>query len=258
MRMYFKYMSMHLRTAMEYRESLLLACIGQMLMLFSYYVSIWFLFESFNSVGGFNFYEILLCSSTVNLGYSLNSMFGRGFDLFPSSVKSGKFDTMLIRPRGLFMQIICSELRLNQLFNIVESAVIFAYAVGQISVEWHPYRIFVLCSMTAGTAVIFFGVFVAGAALSFVTIDGLEVINILTHGGQEMAQYPMGIYRKEFLYFFTLIVPLACVNYYPFLYVIGRSDNALYGLLPLVSVIFTLICTALWKMGLRKYSSTGS
>lgn len=258
MRMYLKYMSMHLRTALEYRESLLLACVGQMLMLLSFYVSIWFLFERFNSVGGFSFHEILLCSSAINLGYSLNNMLGRGFDAFPRNVKSGKFDTMLIRPRGLFMQIVCSELRLNQLFNIAESAVIFVYAIGKLPVAWHPYRIFVLFCMTAGTAVIFFGVFIAGAALSFITIDGLEVINILTNGGREMAQYPMGIYRKEFLYFFTYIVPLACVNYYPFLYVIGRTDNALYGLLPFTSVIFMLACTALWKMGLKKYSSTGS
>jgi ABC-2 type transport system permease protein len=66
--------------------------------------------------------------------------------------------------------------------------------------------------MIIGVISIFVGLFIMGAAFCFVTIQGLELRNIFTDGGREMAPYPMGIYKKSFLYFFTVIIPFSYVN----------------------------------------------
>nr|MDD6336463.1 ABC-2 family transporter protein [bacterium] len=90
------------------------------------------------------------------------------------------------------------------------------------------------------------------------TTEGLEVFNILTDGGREFGQYPLSIYGKGVLKFFTFIVPLALVQYYPFLYLIGQSTNPVYPLLPLAGAVFILPCYGIWRIGLRHYRSTGS
>lgn len=56
----------------------------------------------------------------------------------------------------------------------------------------------------------------------------------------------------------TYIVPIAFVNYFPLLYVIGKVNNKLYEFSPVVSVLFVIPCYIIWRMGVKKYKSTGS
>ncbi len=83
-------------------------------------------------------------------------------------------------------------------------------------------------------------------------------MNIFTDGGREYGKYPMSIYGDAVLKFFTYVIPLACVQYYPFMYLIGRTKNPLYALTPLVSFIFLIPCIIFWKIGVKHYKSTGS
>ena len=49
-------------------------------------------------------------------------------------------------------------------------------------------------------------------------------MNSVTYGGVETAQFPLAIYRPWFRRFFTFVVPLACVSYYPTLGLLERAD----------------------------------
>ena len=44
----------------------------------------------------------------------------------------------------------------------------------------------------------------------------------------------------------------------PFLYLIGRTDNVLYLLLPVLAGLFLIPCLILWHFGIRHYRSVGS
>ena len=59
-------------------------------------------------------------------------------------------------------------------------------------------------------------------ALSFWTTESLEVMNLLTYGGVQAAQFPLGIYEKWFQNFLIFVVPIACVAYFPVLSILGR------------------------------------
>lgn len=56
----------------------------------------------------------------------------------------------------------------------------------------------------------------------------------------------------------TWILPLACVQYYPLLYLLGKNDRLLYAFTPLAGFVFFVPCWLFWKFGLRHYRSTGS
>ncbi len=84
------------------------------------------------------------------------------------------------------------------------------------------------------------------------------MMNIFTDGARDLTQYPLDIYKEWVKKFFTFVIPLALVNYYPLLYIIGRSTNKLYIISPLLSILFVIPCYMVWKIGLKKYRSIGS
>ena len=99
--------------------------------------------------------------------------------------------------------------------------------------------------------------------LSIWTVESLEVMNTMTYGGLQTAQYPLSIYSGGFRRFFTFVVPLGCAAYFPVVAVLGRDDplgSALwfqYGS-PLAGVLFLLATLGVWRIGVRSYTSTGS
>lgn len=64
-KLYLKYFSIHLRSAMQYKASFLMTSFGQFLTSFSAFISIILLMDRFHSVGGFNVREVLVCYSTI-------------------------------------------------------------------------------------------------------------------------------------------------------------------------------------------------
>jgi ABC-2 type transport system permease protein len=105
---------------------------------------------------------------------------------------------------------------------------------------------------------IFLSIFIFAAAYCFFTVKGLEVRNILTNGCEHLAQYPIGIFKKGFFIFFTFVIPFGFVNYYPLLYLLGRETNPIYIICPLVTLLFLIPCLLVFKLGTKKYASTGS
>ena len=114
--------------------------------------------------------------------------------------------------------------------------------------------------MVLSATLIFSGIFILGAAMCFFTVEGLEVINILTNGGMELSKYPLTIYNKWFRNFFTFVIPFASFNYLPLLFLLDRTEGLglAYGLMPLLSVPFFAICVYLWHKAVKRYSSVGS
>lgn len=98
------------------------------------------------------------------------------------------------------------------------------------------------------------------ATLCFWTVESLELANVLTDGSREMAQYPLNIYEKGIIRFFTFIIPFGYVSYLPLLSILGKTSGNewLYMLMPLNGCLFLLPCLAVWQMGVRHYRSTGS
>jgi ABC-2 type transport system permease protein len=105
---------------------------------------------------------------------------------------------------------------------------------------------------------VFFGLFLVYAAFSFFTVEGLEFMNIFTDGGREFGRYPYSIYGQGVLKFLTYVIPLALVQYYPLMYLLGREESMLYAFIPLLSIFFLLPCYGFFRIGLQKYKSTGS
>ncbi len=257
MRLYFKFFAIHVKTEMAYRTSFFLSVLGRLLLLVNVLLGLIFLMDRFEAIGGYELPEILLGFAVILAGFSLAEGLARGFDRFSKILREAAFDRIMVRPQGLIFQVICQDLRLESLVNVLYALVVLGYAVAKSDIAWSPVKVLVLLLMVFCAAMLFFGTFMICAALCFVTLEGLEVMNIFTDGVREYSKYPFHIYGKGVLMLLTFVVPMALVQYWPLQYLLGRGPGW-YGILPLVSLLFLFPCYALWRAGVRRYCSTGS
>lgn len=258
MKLYVKYFSMHLKSQMQYKTSFFFGALGQFLVSFATFLSISFLFARFDSVGGFTYEEVLICFAIILIAFSMAELFGRGFDRFPVILGNGGFDRALVRPRNIIFQVLASQIDFSRLGRFIQAALILIYALPRSGIFWTWDKIITLILMITCGAILFFGLFIIYAAFSFFTIEGLEFMNILTDGAREHGRLPFSVYGDNILKFLTYIVPLALIQYYPLLYIIGREENIIYALMPIISLVFLLPCYLFFSYGIKKYKSTGS
>ncbi len=256
-KLYFRFLAVHLKSAMAYKGSFLLTCLGTMLGTVNVFLGVVFLLDRFGAVGGYTLPQLSLCYAVILLATSLAECFGRGFDVFHRLLSDARFDRILVRPRPLVFQVLCQEMRPQMLSRVLQGIVMLIWSVRSGSVAWTPGKAVVLALMVLCGAAVFFGMFLVNACICFFTLEHVEVLNIFTDGPREYGKYPFGIYGKGVLWVLTVLVPLALVQHWPLQYLLDRGPGW-YGLLPLVSLLFLLPCGALWRFGVSRYRSTGS
>lgn len=260
MKLYFKYILILFKSQMQYRTSFWLLTLGQFFVPFSVLAGLYFLFERFGQIKGWDFFEVALCFSIIHMAFAISECFSRGFDAFSTLVVNGDFDRVLVRPRSTVIQVLGSKFEFTRFGRLLQSIIVLVWAVSNIPTDWTILKIITLALMVTSGVFIFTGIFMLAATLCFWTIQGLEVANIFTDGGREMSQYPLDVYRKWVTRFFTFIIPFGCVNYLPLLFILDRTHGHdwLYILSPLAGFLFIIPCLLVWHYGVRHYRSTGS
>lgn len=258
LRLYMHYISINVRSMMQYKASFFMTVTGQFLTSFSVFLGIFFMFQRFSRVKDFTYSEVLLCFAIMLLEFSLAEMYARGFDAFSGMVRNAEFDRILVRPRSEVLQVLGSKFELTRIGRMLQAIVMFIYGVANSNITWTPTKILTVLFMLIGGTALFTGIFLIYAALCFFTLEGLEFMNILTDGAREYGKYPVSVYGKRMLQFTTFIVPYALVQYYPLLYLLDRRTSIGYVFLPLLAILFLLPCYLLWRFGVRHYKSSGS
>ena len=251
-------MELALKKCLEYKLSFILSFISQIGIFFSYYFMTIALFQKFDNIKGFNVYEVLLCFSIINFGFAFNEVFFRGVDKFENLIIDGSLDRLLLRPKNILFQVMCNEIDFIKLARILQSLIVFLIAISNLNIEFNLINTLLIIIMFISSIILFFAIFLLMASYCFITIHGLEVKNVLTDGGKNMAQYPIGIFKKGFIFIFSFIIPYASVNYYPLLYLLGKSNNILYIFSPILVIIYLIPCIIAFNIGLKHYTSTGS
>lgn len=255
--LYAHYFKIQFRSAMQYKTSFLLTCLGQFLVSFNVFLGVYFMFQRFHGVKGYTYSEVLLCFAITLMEFSLAEMVARGFDTFPSMISNGVFDRIMVRPRNEIFQVLGQRIEFTRIGRMLQAIVMFAYGIGNSGVEWTLSKILTVIFMLLGGAAVFSGIFLIYAAICFFTLEGLEFMNIFTDGAREYGKYPVNIYGNKVLLLCTFVVPYALIQYYPLLFLLDRGVWW-YAFLPAGGFLFLLPCYLLWRFGLAHYKSAGS
>lgn len=263
MQLYLRYISVSFQAQMQYKISFLLQLIGQFGGTAIEFFAIWTLFNRFNQLGTWTLAEVALFYGTVNTAFACADAISRGFDLFGKMIREGGFDRLLLRPRSTVLQLLGTEFTLKRMGRLLQGLAVLGWSLSTLQIPLSLFTVWLLFTAWLGSIALFIGIVIVQATLTFWTIESLEIMNILTYGGVETAQYPFSIYRKWFQRFFTFLIPLACVSYFPLLAVLNKTAEFSVPLWvcyvsPIAGFIFLGVSLKLWKIGERYYCSTGS
>ena len=258
MKIYWNLFLMNLKSQMQYRMSFFMTVLGQFLTAFASFFSLAFIFERIDAVDGFTYGQVFLCFAVVVSAFSVGELFGGGLAAFSRILGDGSFDRALVRPRPVLLQILVPNFDFTRLGLLVQAAVVLCWAVPASGVAWTVPKALALVLMIVCGAVVFFAMFLLKAACTFFTTESVQFLDIFTYGARQFGRYPFSVYGKQVLWVLTFVVPLAFVQYYPLLYLVGRSSAAWLMLLPLAAALVLVPCLLLFRFGVKRYKSTGS
>jgi ABC-2 type transport system permease protein len=221
-------------------------------------------FGPFPTLLGWRVGEVALLFAITSLAFGLAELFGGGIDAFSDTIRRGDFDRVLLRPANVLLQVATSEFRLRRLGRLTQGMLAFGLALVLLhGLRWTPAKLALMpLALVSGTT-IFIAVLLLGAVVCFWTVETTELTNTFTYGGREMMSYPLTIYDRSLQRLFVFVVPLAFGTFLPTCYLLDRPlpfglPVALAFAGPLVAATFALGATALWRVGVRHYQSTGS
>ncbi|HEX2591699.1 MAG TPA: ABC-2 family transporter protein, partial [Rhizomicrobium sp.] len=247
-----------------YPTAFLLRWVTQFLVTFVEFGGLYALFARFHHIRGWTFPEIALFYGVISTSFAIADMSSRGFEMFgPQFVKTGDFDRVLLRPRTATVQLMAFDFGFTSLGRVAQGLVALGVAIALLPIAWDIAHVALLLWAILGGLMLFWGILVLQATLSFWTVESLEIVNTITYGGVEAGQYPLDIYAGWFRRFLIFIVPIGCVTYFPVATILGHADAAgvpawTGAVTPLAGLAFLTLAFAAWSRGVRHYTSTGS
>ncbi len=260
LRLFFKFISISLRSQMQYKASFFILTATHFFSIFTEIIGVWVLFDRFKMVKGWTFHELLIIYGIVHVGFAIAEAFARNFEKFSPIVKNGEFDRILLRPLNTIFQVAMYEIQIFRIGRLLQGLIVLIFGYIKLKLSLFSLATLVIFISILGVIALFYGLFILQATFVFWTTETLELANITTYGGREIGQYPMNIYHQNFRLFFTLIIPIACVAYYPIANLLHQATLPLgiAILLPLTGFIFLYFAQLFWKIGIRHYHSTGN
>jgi ABC-2 type transport system permease protein len=262
---YRRLLGVQVRSQMAYRAAFLSELLAAGVVTLLEFASIALVFGRFEQLGGWSLGEVAFLYGLVEGSFGLMDLLFSGFDPqgFGLAVRRGTLDQLFLRPVPIGVQVMGSQLQLRRLGKVALGAAIFAGALRLVEVQWTAGKLAYLPLVVLGMVAFFGGLFVAGATLTFWTVESIEAVNILTYGGSYMVAFPMTIYQDWLRSFFTFVLPAIFLNYYPALYFLDKPDPFGFPsfapfLAPAAGAAVLLASLAFWRFGLRHYQSTGT
>jgi ABC-2 type transport system permease protein len=260
LKLYYRLIKASFKSQMQYKASFIMISLASFISIFMDFIGVWVLFSRFKTVKGWTFDEVLLLYGIIHIGFSIAEAFARSFDKFSLILRRGDFDRILLRPLGSLFQVAASEVQVTKMSRTFQGLIILIIGYIRLNLSFFSIDTLMVLFSIIGTISLFYGIFIIQASLVFWTKESLEVMNIATYGAREVGQYPMSIYNTVFRIFFTVVLPLACVGYFPVASFLHHDNISLkFGLFsPIIGFVFLLISYKFWKKGVKHYCTFGN
>ena len=262
-KIYGTYIKMFLRSRAEYRMSFFMSLFAQWYCTLIGFAGIWVMAQSFGTIGGWNFNEMVVL---YGLGWGSGSVAG----LFLHSsvmqvefiITRGELDSYLIRPMGIIRQLSCRRLADQLLGNIVIIVMLMAPALISLAPGLTAFNWLFLVLGTIGGTLIHAAFMIFFGSISFWMLRSRMLTEILYYDLRNFTNYPLNIFPNFIKFVLTFVVPLGLSCYYPSLIILNKAQTGfdfwLGCLSPVLGLVLCALAVSIFHRGLRRYAGTGS
>lgn len=249
---------MNIKVIFQYRFDAIIGSISTLLMQISVLIFLDAIFNNVKECGGWNYNEVLLMYGMFTVCRGLNHVFfdnlwiiGREF------IRKGTFDIFLVRPANELFLLLSQKVQPDGLGTLILGIVIFNKALGNLKLK-----------VTLPNVLVFIFIFIMGTCI-IATINWIFSVSsfwvVKSHNiiwtvfsVADFAQYPLEIFSPAIRFILTKFIPYGFVSYYPACYLLGKASSIV--LIQELGVLLALavIGHCLWKIGLKRYESSGN
>ena len=263
LRLYGRSMVMLIRSQLQYPLSFLMQTLAQLVMEGGEMLAVILIIDRFDLLNQWGPGDLYFFFGLMSVSFYVTEIFGRGITgNFPSMVRSGQLDTLLLRPRGVLTQVLCSAADPRRITCVAVGTVSLILGSHLSQISWSFSKALLLAESIFFSFWLLLGLFMIEAILCIHSVKSVELANALTYGGRSACEYPVDIYPRPLRLLFTVIAPFALVMHVPASAIL---DKPVFGwplwaafLAPVSGLALFGIMYVLFRKALRFYRSTGS
>lgn len=262
-KLYMRSMAILLKSQLQYPVSFLLQTIAQLVMEGGEFLAVLLIVDRFDTLHQWTPGNLYFFFGMMSVSFYLTECFGRGVTgNFPYLVRTGQLDTMLLRPRGLLTQVLCSAIDPRRITCIAVGTASLVMGSRMSMVQWTWGKVLLMAEAIGMSMFLILGLFLVEAIFCIYSVKSVELVNALTYGGRSACQYPVDIYPQPMRALFTILAPFAMTLHVPGSYILGQP---LYGwrswtafVCPVSGLVVFCFIYLAFQRAMRHYRSTGS
>ena len=257
-------LKMSILARLQYRVDSIVATLAVFLREATGIVVIYLALIKFDHMNGWNVNEMLFLFSLLFVTYSIIVVLFADLRDFSCMIREGRFDRLVVRPRGLLCQLISNNADIiAALGHGMLGIILFLVSADRVGIQWNLKTAGYYISTIIGGVLIQGGMFIIFSALSFYFVETNSIREIFYWNMRKFAGYPISIYNKLIQGIMIYVVPFAFVNYFPAQYLLRKPDMEEYPavymyIAPLVGIVVYLAAYVFWRVSIRHYKSTGN
>jgi len=227
------------------------------------FLLMWVMVTSFNTMNGWNAFEVMLLYAVNLTAYGFAGMFFFFFRFnVLSSVKNGAYDDALVLPVRTFPYMIMRNQTPSYIIHLTLSIIMLCVCLYALSLQITLLSILILILIVFCGTLIFGGMFVFITAPVFLFID-VDSLGDILFFFRETSYYPLSIFPSAMQIIMTVILPYGMINFFPVQLLIDKNDFLMFGpvfayLAPVFAIVFFALSVVVFNACSKRYKSTGS
>lgn len=251
-----------IRSQATFRTSFATDVLGQVLIVGTEFLELWVILSQVGLFGGMDLAQVAVVYGLGALAFGLADLFFGEIDNLSTYIRSGKLETLLIRPVPMLLQISSLDLSLRRLGRIGVGLAMYVTALVIAGFSPTPATLLLVVLAPLAGGAVFGALFTMAGAMQFWLVDGREFANAFTYGGNYVATTPGAVFSLPMRAFFTFVVPATLIAYAPTLALLDLPGPELIpawaGWMGLPAAILCWILAGLlWRAGIRRYTGAG-
>ena len=256
--LYFRCLGQQMKAILAYEADFVVMLFSAVIVQIAGFLFIWTIFQRIPTINGWTMWQVVMMYALIFVTEGVGSLFFEGTWRLSNLVYTGQFDQMLVRPLSPIVQVLANAVGFNGLGNIVTGLVLIVIGILNTPVHWTPGRLLMLVILVASAATIRVAINLGSAASAFWIKAPWSMVPMFVHQLGEFAKYPITIYSVAVQALIVIAVPFAFVSFFPTAFIFGVEAWSIQGLLtPLVAIYSVVIAVWLFRVGLRRYESSG-
>jgi len=257
--LYWLFFKNRIKILMEYRVNFLIGAVSTVIMQAAGLLTIWVVMTQIPDLAGWSLSEILLIYGLITLSKSINHMFADNlWTIGRDYVRTGTFDRFMVRPVDPLFHLLADRFCHDGIGNFLVGLALVLIAASRLNINWTAGHVLYLAVMVLSGGFIFIALNLMTSVSGFWLMDSVPVTRVVFEM-HEFAKYPLTIYPRFIGVLLTALIPYGFASFYPASYLLGRDQSPVFVWgAPLVAGGLMMVGLAVWRFGLRHYSSTGT